>query len=54
MSQELQDDLLGVLEAFSPNVTMKRLAADVGMSVHVLRANIEAARRRRLERSVLA
>lgn len=46
MAPELQEDLLGLLDAF-PRLTIPRLAMDMNVSVAVLRANLEAARKRR-------
>jgi hypothetical protein len=47
----LQDEALLVFESFRPQLSMKRLAADLRMSVFVLRACLERARRRRAERA---
>lgn len=49
-SPELQDDVLVVIERFSPRLTQGRLAWDLGITVGVLRAWLSAALRRRAER----
>lgn len=47
-SPELQDEILGLYEAFScVGLTMQRMADDLEVSISVVRANLKAARERR-------
>lgn len=47
---ELQDDLLVVRERFAPWLSDSKMAADLGVGRHILRAWLKAALRRRAER----
>lgn len=45
---EMQDEILGLYEAFAcVGLTMQRIADDLEVSISVVRANLEAARKRR-------